>query len=241
MTRPRFGLLCLCALMFCLTAFSAPAVQAEIGAQWLFSKEKSPVSFLEAAVQFEIDQKVVLHTKIIGTSVLLVCSSIATENAVLKANGGLGSGAKIKLSGCIFELNGVASPACEPVANGTEKGVIRTTAVHGLIVLHKTGVGTTGLLSISPDAGETLFVSQMSETCAIGEEVPLIGKFTIKDCEAAGGTRRVKHLIEVGTSAELTELWMISKTAEHSVSVLGGAWASLSGAHQGLEFGGDAA
>lgn len=241
MTRSKFGPLCLCAVVFGLMAFGATAAQAEAGAQWLFSNSEGSVAFLEASVQFEIDQKVVLHTKVSGVSVLLLCSSIATENATLTSNGGLAKGAKIKLSSCTFDLNGVTSSACEPTSGGTEKGVIRTTAVHGLIVLHKTESGTTGLLSILPDSGETLFTSEMGKECSIGTKIPLIGKFTIKDCEALGGTHLVKHLIEVGTSAELTELWMISKTAEHATAVLGGAWASLSGAHMGLKFGGDAA
>ena len=95
MTRSKFGPLCLCAVVFGLMAFGATAAQAEAGAQWLFSNGEGSVAFLEAPIQFEIDQKVVLHTKVSGVSVLLLCSSIATENATLTSNGGLAKGAKI--------------------------------------------------------------------------------------------------------------------------------------------------
>lgn len=160
---------------------------------------------------------------------------------MLKANGSIGEGAKIKLSGCTFDLNGITSPECEPKSGG-EAGVVRTNTVHGLIVLHKLASGVTDdLLQILPDAGETLVTFESSPTCPIGAKVPLIGKFTIKDCEGLSLTHLVKHLVEVGTSAELTQLWMVSKTAEHETVVLGGAWAFLTGAHEGLKISGDPA
>ena len=245
MTRARLGLFGLCAMVLGLMAFSASAAQAETGAKWLFA-EKAPnsglVPFLEASVRFEIDQKVILHSKVAGISVLLLCPKIELENAVLKANGGIGQGAKIRLSSCVFDLNGVESKSCEPNNGGTEPGVIKTQPVHGLIILYKLAGGTVDdLLLILPDNGETLVTFEMSEECSIGEKIPFIGKFTIKDCEGLSLTHLVKHLVEVGTAAELTELWMISKTAEHQTSVLGGAWASLTGAHEGLKVSGDPA
>jgi hypothetical protein len=244
MTHSGRGLLGLCAVVFGVMAFSG-AAQAEVGAQWLFAEKGAGtklVPFLEASAQFEIDQKVVLHTKIAGLATLLLCPTITLENAVLKANGGIGEGAKIKLSGCVFDLNGVESKACEPRNGGTEAGVVKTKGVHGLIILHKLPSEIVDdLLLILPDSGETLVTFETGEECSIGEKVNLIGKFTIKDCEGRSLTHLVKHLVEVGTAAELTELWMVSKTAEHETSILGGAWASLAGAHLGLKVSGDPA
>jgi len=82
-------------------------------------------------------------------------------------------------------------------------------------------------------------VIQTSETCAIGEEVPVIGsKIVFKDAMGALKTHLLKHLLEVGTKAEGTKLWTISETAEHETSILSSRWAFLTGAHTGLKFSG---
>jgi hypothetical protein len=99
------------------------------------------------------------------------------------------------------------------------------------------------LISFLPDnvggkASETLATIEMSEECAIGTKVPLIGKFTVKDCEGLSLKNLFEHLIEVGP---LTELWTISKTAEHVATLLGSAWAFLYGAHLNKQFSGDPA
>jgi len=242
MTRSRFGLLGLCAVLFGVMAFGAGAAQAETGAQWLFA-EKAPnsglVAFLEASLGFEADTTKVLHSKILGIAVLFECTQIAASGATLKANGSIGTGAKIKFSGCITKLNGATSSACEPNAGGTEKGVINTNAVHGLIVLHALGGGTKDeLIQILPDSGETFVTTEMSKECAIGTKVPVIGRLYLKDCENAFLVHKVKHLLEVGP---LTEIWLISKTAEHLTTILGSEWAFLTGAHEGLKFSGAAA
>jgi hypothetical protein len=245
MNHSRFGLLGLCALVLGLMTFSVASARAEVGAQWLFA-EQAPnsglVPFLEASVAFEIDQKIVLHTEILKIKVLLLCPTIQLENAVLKANGSIGEGARIKLSGCTFDLNGVTNASCEPKNEGTEAGVIKTKTVHALIILHKLASGVVDdFLLVLPDSGETLVTFETAASCPIGSKIPLIGKFTIKDCENLALTHLVKHLVEVGTKAELSELWMVSKTTEHETSILGGAWAFLTGPHEGLKVSGDPA
>jgi hypothetical protein len=240
MTRTKLALLGLCAMMFSALAFSTTAAQAEVGAQWLFAKSDGTlIPFLEATGGSETDVPGVLHTKLAGVSVLFSCTTSSNENLKLKANGTIGTGAKIKLSGCTTQLNGVASKACEPNSGGKEPGVIRSNAGHGLLVLHKLPSGVIDdVFSVLPDVGETFATIEMSEECSIGEKVPVIGKGTIKDCEGLGLTHLLKHLIEVGP---LTELWVLSKTAEHAATVLGSAWIFLTGEHAGLKASGDPA
>jgi len=285
MTRTRLGLLGLCAIVFGMMAFGAGAAQAEVGAKWLILNStgelKTDIKLepsgvidlqLEATVGLEAVTTGVLHSKIAGIAVLFECTTLTTVNATLKAQGSIGTGAKIKFSGCITKLNNVTSIPCEPNAGGKEKGVINTNAGHGLIVLHvvKDAEGKItlqdDLVSILPDniingkgeseKSEIFAVIEMGEECAIGSKVPVIGKATLKDCsdrlanekgeklEINGCekelflTHLVKHQVEIGP---LTELWTISKTAEHVATILGSALAFLTGAHTGLKFSGDPA
>jgi hypothetical protein len=247
MIRSRLGLLGLCAMVLGLMAFNVTAAEAETNAKWLYA-EKAPnsglVAFLEATIGLETDVPFVLHMEIAKTKVLVLCSTIALENAKLKANGSIGEGAKIKLSGCTVDLNNVLSKACEPHHEGKEPGVIRSRSLHGLLVLHELAGGVKDdILSILPDnvsglPSEVIFMFDFGPECSIGTLINIIGKLTFKDCEGLALTHLVKHLWEAGP---LTELWAISKTAEHVMTILGSAWASLTGAHAGLKFSGDPA
>ncbi len=67
----------------------------------------------------------------------------------------------------------------------------------------------------------------------------MIGSLTLKDCENLALTHLVEHLVEQFTP--LTELWTISKTTEHKATLLGSAWAFLTGEHEGLKWSGDPA
>jgi hypothetical protein len=224
-------------MVFGLMAFSASAAQAETGAKWLIlDVDGTHLSNLEASVGLEVDTDGVLHSEISKTKVLFECKTIAAENAVLKTNGSIGEGAKLKFTGCITKLNGVTSGACVPKAGGTETGVIKTQPGHGLLVLHELAGGVKDdLVKILPDTGETFAFIEMPE-CSIGTKVPVIGKATLKDCQDLALEHLVKHLVETGP---LTELWTISKTAEHVATILGSAWAFLTGTHEGLKFSGD--
>jgi hypothetical protein len=220
-------------MVFGLMAFST---SAQASGQWLFA-EKAPnsglVAFLEASLGLEAETTIVVHTKIAGISVLYLCPIAETLNFRLKANGSIGSGALIDFLFCLTHLNGVISKACEPIGGG-KAGVIKTTELHGLIELHElTGGVKDDVVRLLPDSGETVAIIEMSAECAIGTKVPLIGKVVLKDCENLALTHLVKHLVEIGP---LTEIWAISKTAEHVATILGSMWAFLTGAHEGLKF-----
>jgi hypothetical protein len=232
-------------MVFGLMAFSASAAQAEVGAKWLFA-EKAPnsglVAFLDATAELENDSATyVLHSKIAGIAVLILCTNIS-GTVGLRTAGGLATGTVLTFSNCIVHLNGTTSKACEPNNEGKEPGVIKTKPGHGLIALAELAGGVKhDVVRILPDTGETFATIEMSAECAIGSKIPVIGKAVIKDCENLSLTHLVKHLIELGSKTEGTELWVISKTVEHEATILGSAWVKLIGSHLGLKFSGDPA
>jgi hypothetical protein len=232
-------------MVFGLMAFGSTVAQAEVGAKWLFA-EKAPnsglVPFLLASVGLEAETLGVLHTKIAGISVLFLCPVIEGLNIKLTTNGSIEEGMLIDFLNCTTDLNGVGSKACEP-AGGGKAGVITTKELHGLIVLHElkpSGIKDDVLLILPDPVGgvksEIFATVEMGAECSIGTKVNIIGHLTLKDCQEMFLTHLVKHLLEIGP---LTELWAISKTAEHVATILGSFWAFLIGAHEGLKFSGD--
>jgi len=87
---------------------------------------------------------------------------------------------------------------------------------------------------LEPSEGTFFMTLETGEECAIGEKIPILGKLYIKDCENRFEKHQVIHLIEEGP---LSEMWVISKTAEHKVKLDGSALVSLTGAHAGLAWG----
>ncbi len=254
MIRSRFGPLGLCAVLLGVMAFGTTSAQATEGAHWWILNStgtvKTDAGSLTASLNLEVDLPPIVHSKIAGIAVLYECTGISLVSAALLANGSVGEKAgvlkntKIRLTGCITKLNGAMVASCEPRNAGTEKGVIATKPGHGLIVLYvlknEKGeeIGRHELIQMLPDEGETLAVLEFGPECVIGSKIPIIGKLFFKDCENKFKVHLVKHLIEVGP---LTEIWTISKTAEHIATILGGAWAFLQGPHVGLKWAGEAA
>ena len=83
--------------------------------------------------------------------------------------------------------------------------------------------------------GEKFVTIETSEECSVGSKIPVIGKLTLKDCKGAFSTEQTEHLVEQGP---LTELWTISKTAEHVATLDGSGILILGGAHAGLKWSG---
>lgn len=237
MMRMRGVLLVLCAVVG-LVAFGAAAAQAEKNSQWLVLDNNGALKTdLEAALAVEVEGTQILHTKIAGVQALFECKKLEGVGTVIKAGGKI-SGATFRARECKTRLNGVISEVCDPQATGEPKGVITSSPLHALIELHELANGTKDpILRFLPDSGEVFWRIETTEECSLGEVIPIIGKASLKDCEAMFSTHLVKHLVEPGP---LTELWAISKTAEHVALPLGSAWMLLSGAHQGFKFAGDA-
>ena len=226
------------------------------------------IPFLPASIDLETDVPGVLHSKILGIEVLFLCTTIKAVNAKLLEEGSIGSvisenpethlklglGAKVKFSGCTTDLNGALAKECEPKDTSEEggAGIILTKPGHALLKLHVLKITDEpggpnekkleikhDIVKILPDTGETFATIQLPAGCPIGTSVPVIGSLALQDCKELGLTHLVKHLVE--QFAALTELWTISKTNEHKATLLGSAWAFLTGAHEGLKFSGDPA
>jgi hypothetical protein len=244
MTRTRLGLLGLCAVVFGLMAFSTSA-QATTGAKWLILTSGGVLkegSTLHASINLEADTPtLVLHSEILKIKVLFLCTALRAVEAKLLANGSIGkeegvvSGSKVLFSNCTTDLNGVQNSECTPTDPTDGAGFIVTKPGHALLVL-----GTSGedLTEIIPDTPKTFATIVLPAGCPIGTSVPVIGTLRLKDCENLALTHLVKHLVEEGPG---TKLFTISETAEHAATLLGSAWAFLTGEHLNLKWSGDPA
>jgi len=250
MTRAKLGLLGLCAVVFGLMGLSTAAAQATVGAKWLIlnvNGELREAATLPAAINLVKDSSVlVLHTEILKIKVLFLCTELKAVNAKLLANGSIGkepgvvSGSQILFSGCDTDLNGVLAPECTPTDPVDGAGFIVSKLGHGLLELHELSGGVKDdIVKLLPDVGDVLAHIVLPAGCPLGTLVPIIGKLALKDCENLALTHLVKHLVE--QFSPLTEMFAISKTVEHTATLLGSAWAFLTGAHVALGFSGDPA
>jgi len=227
-----------------LMAFGAVGAQAE--GTWLILKEGivKTGAELPAVLELEKDSSVyVLHTEILTLKILFLCTGIRAVNAKIFGLGAVGKGpgeekeSKILFSGCDVDINGQLFPECTPKDPTDGEGFIVTKFLHALAGLHelKADKVKDDIITVLPDEGETFATISLPAGCPIGTSVPVIGKLALKDCENLALTHLVKHLLEPFT--ELTELWTISKTAEHKATLLGSVWAKLGGEHAGLSWG----
>jgi hypothetical protein len=209
-----------------LTALGVGSAQAEVGSHWNVAGKAVTSTLLPELQVKEIENKTeTLLSKVLGTKVEKLCTTMALVGAKLESEGKI-SNAKVKFSGCILKLNGTVSPPCEP-HTGSEKGVIVAEG-KGLMILS----GGAGIIRLEPAAGEKFVTVETSEECSIGSKIPLIGKLTLKDCKGAFSTEQVEHLVEEGPQ---TELWLISKTEEHKVTLDGSGIVILGWRALGIE------
>jgi hypothetical protein len=250
MLRSRLGLkaLILCGILASLSAFTAAGAQATPGAHWwLVKPTDGKLVELTATALLTQEGTGKLLTKIAGITVVFECTSGAStggqvekEGSVSKSNGGF----TIKFSGCTTKLNGATSAPCVPNNEGKESGVIKTKLLHGLIELHELSPGgpKDHLVKILPVAEKVLgedkpFATiEMGAECAIGTKVNVIGKLRVKECSPHTLLEHLEtHLFEQGP---LTELFAISRTAEHASTLDGSVTALLTGEHKDWKFSG---
>ncbi len=245
MIRSKLGLLGLSAMVLGLMAFNVAGAQATKGAKWLILNKAGQVktgSELPAPLRAYSDSAVyVLHSEILKIKVLFLCQGISVAFANLLAEGSIGfapgevNSSTVSFFFCTTDLNGAASPECTPNDSLGGPGAIVSKLGHGLLVL---GFAGEDLIKVLPDAGETLATIKLPAACPIGTSVPVIGKLNLKDCENLALTHLVRHLVEVGSG---TELFTVSKTAEHAATLLGSAWLELFAEDFELKWSGDPA
>jgi hypothetical protein len=170
-----------------------------------------------------------LLTKIIGIKVEFLCTTLQAISAKLEPKGVVSFGSQLKFAGCTTKLNGATSGACEPLSEGKEPGVIKTKLLKGLLVLHE----GSGIVRFEATEGETLATLEFGAECSIASKVPILGKLTLKD--ASIGTEAITHLAIAGP---LTEIWAISKTEEHKITIDGSIVTALAGVHAGIVWSG---
>lgn len=176
-----------------------------------------------------------LLTKILKAEVKFSCKKTELVGVALKPEGKLTEGGTVRFTECKTFINGKESLPCEPKNGGTEKGVIVTNKLKGELTYYNYEEGVT---LVKPTTGETFAQIKMSEECSIGETVPIIGTgIGLVDTGGLSSLLEEKstHTFKAGP---LTELWAVSKTEEHKVTLDGEAEASLtsSEAWNGLAF-----
>lgn len=221
--------ICLACLAY--MAIATGVAQAEKGAQWMVNGKAVTESLLPSLEITSLEGGETILTRAAGVKIEKRCSGYELIGIKLEVEGKAGTGAKVKFTGCELILNGVPSAACTPHTPGDPPGTLTSTAGKGLLVLHE----GEGIVRVEPLSGELFMIIETSEECAIGEEIPVIGKFTIKDCQRELTTEKVLHLVEEGP---LTEAWIFSKTAEHRLTFDGSAVGGLAGVHKGLKVSG---
>jgi hypothetical protein len=233
MVRSRLGLK---VLVIGVMAISASAAQAEASGEWLLGGNmlSNYTAGLEPEIASELENAMsALLTEILGKTVRFLCTTATLSGVKMQTGGLLKPGGKARLTGCktfLGKLNAKEevieeseSAVCEPFTINAkkekEKGVVETGPLKGLLALNAAKETET---LVEPEVvGGTFVTMHFSETCAVGEEVPVSGKLYLKDCNKEGLVDKTSHLLEEDTT--LSQLWVISDTAEHLRTKLDGS------------------
>src|SRR4051812_6044125 len=118
MSRSKLGLLGFCIAGLGLMVLNAGIASATVGANWLILTKGGFIKTgaeLNSSLGLERETKEILHSKILGFTVLYECEKIGAVNAKLLPNGSVGKelnfenkpvGAQIKFSECIAFVGG---------------------------------------------------------------------------------------------------------------------------------------
>jgi hypothetical protein len=223
---------CLAALL-AVTALSASSAQA---AKWIILNSKGEAkdaAGLVASLDGEIENKFgFLLAEVLKMRVGITCKKLTPIGFSLEGEGKLTTGGKVKFSECTTEINSKAAPECTPKSAGLAAGTVETNKLKGRLTL----VGSASVIQIEPETGSTFVVMEMGAGCLVGSKLPIIGVFSLTECEVPISTHQVVHLFEEALNS--TEIWALSKTAEHRAVTVGSGVAFLAGAHNALEWGG---
>jgi hypothetical protein len=239
--------LCLLAALGAMT-FATASAQAEKNSYWaLLNAANTLVKVgvpndtllpsLEAGMAAEGADGVLL-TKVAGIKVEILCTEIGLPNAETKL---LLEGkilGRARFTGCATKLNGVTSTPCKP-HTGTEKGVIITLKLKGLIELHilQPGEITDEIVMVlddmEPFPNKDHFATlELDPECAIGSKISIFGRFAIQDQQFL--SLLFDHLWQEFKA--LTHMYAISDTVEHAATIDGSAEVFLLGEHLGLKW-----
>lgn len=227
----------LCALVVGLMAIVVSGAQAEAGAKWTVAG--TDAGTLKAQIQISkiTTGKLILKTRIAGAEVKLTTSTTPKLNGISLEGEGRLTGGTLSVQGVATELNSKASAVCTPLGtpgNDSTLGVFTFNKVKSELVLHE----STGVIQVKPEVGTVFGHFFFGEECSLPEEVPMITKKEGKGLALTDllgiGNELVEH--EFTELPALSELWVISETAEHKKTVEGNLRVGLAGAHSGLKW-----
>ena len=232
MIRSRLGLkvLGLCAVLVGMFAFTG-AAQASTGALWKIAGSQAKGGEVVEATSEAAGG--ILLTELGGKNIDIKCLKLELVGAKLVEPNGKITG-KILFHECDFlTLVGTVATlqkVCEPFV-GTNKGLIETNTINGLIVLHTpTGGKAEGVLEAK---GEPDFATiNLGPECSVGEKLLVEGVFFLKDCEGKFSTENKTHLVEELKALTKLTLNGGTKTATIDGSALatlatGSLWAGI--------------
>lgn len=234
--RSNLGLrmLAACGLILGLAAFMSSAAQAEPGAHLWTVNANNQLVDLSVGLKGKKDPNVplTLTSEVLKIKVVFTCTEFELTEMKSEENGTL-KGGKYIFSGCSTKLNGSASPECEPINEGKEKGVIASKLAGLLVRLDVLAdMVKHDVVEVNPATGKSFATIEMGKTCPIGSKVELLGWFQARDCQNEFLVHKIEHLVQV----LLEQLFLVSETAEHTTT-LGGSWMLyLTGAHKGLKW-----
>jgi len=217
------------ALVLGLALFgSSAATQAEKGASWMVKGISVPAK-LEPKIQTQKVEGSGLPLTaafvLAGTEIEYRCASFELLEFTLLTEGS-GAG-KVRYTGCkYFVKKGEVAP-CAPEVEG-KPGVIETTKLKALIVLHKLEGGSTDpLVRIEPSEGKWLANIATGKECSVSAG-SFGGVVYVKDGNGKFTVEEEAHLAEI---APLTKVFF--DVEKVSVTLGGSAFLALTGAHSG--------
>jgi hypothetical protein len=228
MSRRIIGLAVIAVLaMMALGAASAQAAPPN----WLY-RETSSSPLIELGsenIALEKDIMLTWSTTVGGTSVVLLCEDVTLEGGVIGA-AGTGKGTLKFSKNCETKLNGVTNANCKPAEP------IVFTFVDQLFLHNNLTYDL-----FSPEAGKTAFTTlHFSETCLLGEEVPIKGHIVVQECSPNDlETHLIKHLLEPAPRSLFQTINKYDLSfGVNAMALDGSVWLKLGGPHIAKEWDG---
>jgi len=235
-----FKALALSAFTLGLMAVIASSAQAK--PEWMVNGTNVTNSTLLPKLEVkEVEQGTASLLSTVGTvKTEILCTEADLKEFSLDKEGKLTHG-KVVFLHCKMFLNGILSSPCEPYTELTgsviDHGTIETNKFKGIIELHEPSAGVhVAVINLQPlNGGDEPFVNLLlGEECAIGENLPILGKLVLEDCNGKAETEEVEHLVQENKA--LTKLFVIDLNAAHAATLDGSAWLRLGGTHAGLKW-----
>ena len=219
-------------------------VKIKVKTNWLgsWSVESLDAKELPAGVQITklTSDKAKLKAKIAGAEVKFTTSTSPALAGIKLAGEDALTVGTVKFKGVTTELNGKVSSVCTPLGEAGKDaslGTITTAKMKGHLVSHEGG----GAIQLLPETGNVLGTLYFGEECSLPEEVSVMtkketGKGLVLTDPLGIEEELTEH--EITELSALTELWLISESAEHKATIEGKAAVGLTSSHSGLKWSG---